>query len=112
MRSLDPWKRQAIRAALRIHDHLGGTSRLTDTVQLPTHEWEESGKLVQRLEFTLRRGWKSASDSLLIDLERQPAALHGQHQTRATRRDCGRHPGAGRRIRRPGDQAGGESSAD
>jgi hypothetical protein len=78
MRSLDPWKRQTIRAALRIHDHLAGTSRLTGAVKLPTHEWEESGRLVSRLEFALRQGWKSASDSLLIDLEHALRRLRTQ----------------------------------
>jgi hypothetical protein len=69
MRLNDSLKRQAIRAALRIHDHLTSTSRTTGVVQLPTHEWDESAKLLQRLEYALRRGWRVASDSLLADLE-------------------------------------------
>jgi hypothetical protein len=78
MKSLDPRKRQAIRAALRIHDHLAGTSRLKGAIQLPTHEWDETGRLAERLEFVLRRGWKSASDSLLIDLEHALRRLRTQ----------------------------------
>jgi hypothetical protein len=78
MRPIEPRKRQAIRAALRIHDHLAGTSRLKGAVQLPTHEWEEVGGLAERLEFVLRRGWKAASDSLLIDLEHSLRRLRNQ----------------------------------
>jgi len=69
MRVIDPLKRLVIRAALRIHEHLTGTGRLSGLVQLPTQEWNHSARLLQRLEFTLRRGWRAASDSLLTDLE-------------------------------------------
>jgi hypothetical protein len=48
---------------------LARTSWLTEAIRLPTHEWEESVKLVRRLELAQCRGWKSASDILLADLE-------------------------------------------
>ncbi len=69
MRIIDPIKQQAIRAALRIHEHLSGTGRLSGLVQLPTHEWEQSVKLLKRLELAIGRDWRAASDSLLTDLE-------------------------------------------
>ena len=69
MRTIDPLKHHAIRAALRIHERLTGTNCLSGLIQLPTHEWDHSAKLLQRLELALRRGWRAASDSLLMDLE-------------------------------------------
>ncbi len=69
MRTIDPLRHHAIRAALRIHDHLAGTNCLSGLIQLPMHEWDHSAKLLQRLELALRRGWRAASDSLLADLE-------------------------------------------
>jgi hypothetical protein len=62
-------KHQAIRAALRVHEHLAGARRLEGLVQLPTQEWEQAERLLQRLELALRRGWRAASGSLLTDLE-------------------------------------------
>jgi hypothetical protein len=69
MRTIDPLKKQAIRAALRIHEHLAGTARLSELVQLPLQEWQQSAELLNRLELAIRRGWRAASDSLLTDLD-------------------------------------------
>jgi hypothetical protein len=77
MRTIDPLRHHAIRAALRIHDHLAGTNCVSGLIQLPTHEWDYSAKLLQRLELAIRRGWRAASDSLLTDLEFPAAAAHG-----------------------------------
>jgi hypothetical protein len=68
MRIIDPIKQQAIRAALRIHAHLAGTSHLNGLVQLPTEEWKLSARLLSRLELAVCRGWRAASQSVLRDL--------------------------------------------
>jgi len=69
MRTIDPLKRVAIRAALRIHDHLAGTGRLKGLATLPTSQWDDTRGLIGRLECSLARGWRAASDSLLLDLD-------------------------------------------
>ena len=69
MPTIDRFKRRAIRAALRIHEHLSSTGRLTGLVQLPADQWDHTNGLLRQLELSLRRGWRAASDSLYLDLE-------------------------------------------
>lgn len=81
MRANDPLQRQAIRAALRIHDHLAGTSRLSGQLKLPCRLWDEAKALVARLDFTVARDWRTASESLLVDLDYKLRHLRSELDT-------------------------------
>ncbi|MCI0360146.1 MAG: hypothetical protein L0211_16835 [Planctomycetaceae bacterium] len=81
MRQVNPLQRQAIRAALSIHDHLAGTGRMNGLVKLPSPLWEDTQAVVSRLEFSLARGWRAASDSLLADLDGSLRRLRSELDT-------------------------------
>jgi hypothetical protein len=65
----DQLHRLAIRAALRIHGHLAGTGRLAGLVKLPSPQWDDVVNYVRRLDHSLGRGWRAASESLLSDVD-------------------------------------------
>ncbi len=62
-------RRQALRAAVKIRDHLLGPTRCAQQAALPQDAWEELGRTMKRLRYTERLGWQAASQSLLVDFE-------------------------------------------
>src|SRR5438067_13559068 len=75
-------RRQALRAAVKIREHLLGPNRCAQQAVLPQDAWEELGRTLKRLRYTERRGWQAASQSLPQDfdymaarLEREPGIL-------------------------------------
>jgi hypothetical protein len=65
------FRRVAIRAALRIHEHLGGPARQIDFGSLPTDRWQEIERAQRRLQHCQRRGWTAACEAVLNDLNYQ-----------------------------------------
>src|SRR6266568_4183763 len=62
-------RRQALRAAVKIREHLLGPTRHAQQMALPQNAWEELGRTMKRLRYTERRGWQAASQSLLQDFD-------------------------------------------
>lgn len=63
--------RQAIRAAVRIHEHLNGPASRADLEALPQGRWNELRQIHERLQLAQRRGWQAASRLVVNDLEYQ-----------------------------------------
>lgn len=68
MPSDNDFRRQAIRAAARIHEHLMGPARLVPLPVLPRATWQEVTRQVERFELSRRKGWHAAGRSLQVDL--------------------------------------------
>jgi hypothetical protein len=66
-----PFQRQAIRAAVRIHQHLCTPSAQARYIALPQPQWEEVSTLIRRLHFVQGRAWRAASQTVACDLEYQ-----------------------------------------
>src|SRR5262245_27058018 len=62
------YRRRAIRAAIRIHEHLLGPAHRALDVTLPRAEWSELRRLAKYLRHTQAKNWPAASRSLLQDL--------------------------------------------
>jgi len=60
--------RSGIRAALRIHEHLIGTSRRAEWPGLPEEAWIELQRTALRLQTAINRGWSAAATSAQDDL--------------------------------------------
>ena len=67
--------RRHIRAAVQIHTHLTGTGRFGPIPILYDHEWEGLAKTARRFEFAREKGWQTAADSLLSELDLSAASL-------------------------------------
>jgi hypothetical protein len=65
----DDLRRQAIRAAVKIREHLLGPAHSAQQAALPQDAWEELGRTMRRLRYTERRNWQAASQSLLQDFD-------------------------------------------
>ena len=63
------FRRQAVRAALAIHDHLAGNSARPLPFQLPDQSWEHARRALKRLRITSARNWHSATEWLAGDLK-------------------------------------------
>src|SRR3954468_14919854 len=72
------FKRQAIRAAIRIHQHLVEPTRDTQGGNLPHSAWDGLCQLVQRLPCVDRKGWRAASQSLQLDVDYAIGRLESQ----------------------------------
>jgi len=81
MRSIDPLRQQAIRAALRIRDHLVGACRRNRQVKLPCALWDETTKCVGGLESAIARGWHLATEGLEVDLDHKVRQLRNELDT-------------------------------
>lgn len=66
-----PVKRQAIRAAVRIQQHLSAPNPHGRYLALPQPQWEEVSTLIRRLHVVQSRGWRTASLNVAGDLEYQ-----------------------------------------
>lgn len=64
----DLW-RKALRAAVKIRDHLLGKVRDAPHVTLPEGAWDELRKTLERLRYTERQAWRAASQALLLDAD-------------------------------------------
>ena len=62
------YRRQALRVAARIHEHLLGPARLAPLPMLPDAIWQELAGHAQRYEWCRGRSWQAASRSLQGDL--------------------------------------------
>jgi len=63
-------RRQAIRAAVKIHEHLlGPAARHAQQIALPHDAWQELCRTMERLRFVEDRGWQAASQSLIQDFD-------------------------------------------
>ena len=58
------FRRQALRAAARIHEHLLGPARLAPLPMLPRATWQEVADHVRRYGWCRSRGWQAAGRSL------------------------------------------------
>jgi hypothetical protein len=61
--------RPAVRAALRIHDHLAGAGLRLDRFAIPNQAWEDLQRIANLLPQTALRGWTTAYASLVEDLD-------------------------------------------
>lgn len=61
-------RRLALRAGVKIHEHLLGADRGSRLLELPDRVWQQCSKTVQRLRFAQMRGWHAAVQSLGDDL--------------------------------------------
>jgi hypothetical protein len=75
-------RRKALRAAVKIRDHLLGKARCAPQATVPQGAWDGLSKTLKRLRYTERQGWQAASQALLLDadytlgrLERELGAL-------------------------------------
>jgi len=62
-------QRRARRAAVRIHNHLLGPSRLEHAIRLPQERWDKLQKRTRHLQLALDRGWYAAGQHVLKDLD-------------------------------------------
>jgi hypothetical protein len=69
-----PGRRQ-IRAAVQIHTHLIGTGRFGPIPILYDDEWGQLTKIAERFEMAREKGWRTAADSLLSELDLSAANL-------------------------------------
>ena len=67
--------RRQIRAAIQIHTHLSSTGRFGPIPILYDHEWNELANSVRRFELAREKGWQTAADSLLSQLDLSAASL-------------------------------------
>jgi hypothetical protein len=65
------FQRQAIRAAIRIHEHLRSPSCQTAKLALPVRSWDNVAALLARLHLVQSRGWQAAGQLVVSDLEYQ-----------------------------------------
>src|SRR5688572_6802540 len=63
------FRRQVLRAAARIREHLAGAGRICPLPELYEHDWTELDQNIHRYEFARERGWKSAAESLISDID-------------------------------------------
>ena len=61
-------RRWALRAAVKIHEHLVGPARQPTLNDLPQSSWDQLCRTVERLRYVQRRGWQVAAGSLCDDL--------------------------------------------
>lgn len=66
-----PFQRQAMRAAVRIHQHLCAPTAHARHIALPQPQWEEASTLIRRLHVMQSRAWRAASQTVAGDLEYQ-----------------------------------------
>ena len=71
MSTQQPFKRQALRAAVRIHQCLCTPHVSACYITLPQPQWEEVSTLVRRFHYVQHRGWRAASLTVSGDLEYQ-----------------------------------------
>jgi len=69
MTNVSVFRRQAIRAAVRIHEHLQGPAHHGSVVTLPHSAWEDLCQTAQRLRHADNQGWRAASQSLIHDVD-------------------------------------------
>ena len=74
MPHLNQQRRRAIRAALKIHEHLHGAAR-PSIVELPHFLWNRVSQVHARLQHVHSRQWQAASQSLIDDLYFQAGHL-------------------------------------
>ena len=65
------FSRQAIRAALRVHEHLQGAGSLVNVGALPAGRWQELRRVSSRFELAQQRNWRVASASVVSELDYQ-----------------------------------------
>src|SRR5829696_7480298 len=63
------FQRQAIRAAVRIHQHLCTPHTHARGIALPQPQWEEVSTLIRRFHFVQNRSWRAAGQTVASDLE-------------------------------------------
>jgi len=61
-------RRWALRAAVKIHEHLLGPAHRPPLNDLPQAAWDELRRTVERLRYVQRRSWRVAAQSLCDDL--------------------------------------------
>src|SRR5262245_22365745 len=62
-------RRQAVRAAIKIHEHLVARARHAQRMALPSGSWEEVCQIIQRLDYSDRKCWYLASQSVARDAD-------------------------------------------
>ena len=74
-------RRQALRAAARIHEHLIGPARLNQLVELPTATWQDLLQTDARLRLARQRRWRVAGEQLVTDLDYQARRMVRELET-------------------------------
>ena len=62
-------RRQALRAAVKIHEHLMGPAWRGPQPALPHDNWQELCRTMERLRLVQLRNWQAASQSLALDAD-------------------------------------------
>jgi len=63
------FRRQTVRAALSIHDQLTSSGAQISRLRLPESSWEALRRITRRLEVTATRGWHTAHQHLVDELD-------------------------------------------
>jgi hypothetical protein len=79
------FKRQATRAAIRIHEHLRSPSCQAANVALPQRGWDDVAALLGRFHLIQARGWQAARGLIVSDLEYQLRRLAAELDSLRTR---------------------------
>jgi len=77
------FRRQAIRAAVKIHEHLLGPARRTQVLALPQTAWDDLCRTAKLYRLAQRKGWQAAGRSLVQDVNY--AALRVQREMETLR---------------------------
>src|SRR5437763_16577862 len=88
--------RQAIRAAVKIHEHLQGPARHVQGLTLPQSAWEELCRTVKHVRYAERKGWHAAGESLVHDVDY--AALRFQREMEVLRQSLVSRSGPNRVV--------------
>lgn len=75
------FQRQAIRAAVRIHQYLCAPGSQARHMALPQSRWQEVDASLRRLCFAQERAWSAASQYLVTDMEYQLRRLTAELDT-------------------------------
>ena len=68
-------RRQLLRLAIKIHEHLAGPAKQANVPDLPHDAWEQLCLVARRLSDVRRRGWQSAVQTVALDVDYTAASL-------------------------------------
>ena len=68
---MNPINKNALRAAVLIHQHAAAAKRQDASIHLPEYSWNNLQQLRRRIELARKHGWHAAADRLAEDLPRE-----------------------------------------
>ena len=68
---MNPINKNALRAAMLIHQHAAAANRQDASIHLPEYSWNNIQQLRRRIERARKHGWHAAADRLAEDLPRE-----------------------------------------